>query len=93
VIYQCGAKLYPYPVKNDEMLVLVMCHESIANAWADWIDRGAKAGWDIDGDGNFVFQTAEDAMRFKRGTANLDLSMVSKRVRGRGVSQLRTTPE
>jgi hypothetical protein len=93
VTNECGVKHYPYPVQNDELLVLVMCHESIADVWADWIDRGARAGWDIDGDGNFAFQTAEDAARFERGTANLDLSMVSKRVRARALSQLRTTTE
>jgi hypothetical protein len=88
VACRCGGKLYHYPVKNDELLVLVMCHEGIGDHCADWIDRGAKAGWDIDGDGNFVFQTAADAIRFRRGTANLDLSMVSKSVVGRAFSRI-----
>jgi hypothetical protein len=89
VTSRCGGKLYPHSVKNEELLVLVMCHERIADQWADWIDRGAMAGWDVDGDGNFVFQTAADATRFRRGTANLDLSMVSKGVVGRAFSRVR----
>jgi hypothetical protein len=89
VTSRCGGKLYAYPVKNDELLLLVMCHEGIADHWADWIDRGAKAGWDIDGDGNFVFQTAADATRFKRGTTNLDFTIVSKGVVGRAFDRIR----
>jgi hypothetical protein len=88
VACRCSGKLYLHPVKNDELLVLVMCHEGIADDWADWIDRGAKAGWDIDGNGNFVFQTAADANRFKRGTVNLDLSIVSKGVVARAFDRI-----
>jgi hypothetical protein len=87
--FRCAGNLCIYPVKNDELLVLVMCHESIADDWADWIDRGAKAGWDIDGDGNFVFQTAADAICFKRKTVNLDFSIVSKGVVARAFDRMR----
>jgi hypothetical protein len=60
-----------------------MWHESRIYDWSDWIDRGVKAGWNIDNEGNFVFERADDALRFKRGTASLDLSMIAGGVMGR----------